>query len=154
MRSPHQKNWDDITGRVEELFFNPQHNKIFGDKTPVGKALLRLVEVLKLQQLDRVSLGGLVDILSDGDDPVDDTVTGNVIQYATGVPGLLTLGFEMDPDGKTFEVPLARVQAARQSGVLILEDGRTIWNWESQVYIIFKRGDGVPPAERQTTFAV
>jgi len=147
MTSPEQKSWDEIAGRIEELFFNQQHNSIFGDKVPAGKALLKLVEALKQQQLDRVSLGGLVELLSDGDDPVDDTVTGNVIQYATGVPGLLTLGFEMDPDGKRAELPLARVKAAQQSGVLILEDGSTIWNWKSQVYIIFKRGDGVPPAE-------
>lgn len=139
------RTWPEITSRIEELFFNDSHNSIFGDKTPVGKALLKLVEALKQQQLDRISLGGLVELLSDGDDPVDDVVTGNVIQYATGFPGLLTLGFEMDPDGKRVEVPLARVKAAQQSGVLILEDGRTIWNWESQVYIIFKRGGGVPP---------
>ena len=139
--------WPEITTKIEELFFNGSHNSIFGDKAPVGKALLKLVEALKQQQLDRIPLGGLVELLSDGDDMVDDTVTGNVIQYATGVPGLLALGFEMDPDGKRVELPLARVKAAQQSGVLILEDGSTILNWECQVYIIFKRGDGVPPAE-------
>lgn len=139
------RTWPEITSKIEDLFFNDINNSIFGDKTPVGKALLKLVEALKQQRHDRISLGGLVELLSDGGDPVDDTVTGGVIQYATGFPGLLTMVFEVNPEGNRIEVSLKRVQAARQSGVLILEDGTTVWNWESQVYIIFKRGGGVPP---------
>jgi hypothetical protein len=137
--------WTDIIATIQDLFFNEFRNTVFGDSTPVGKGLLRLVEHLKMKSCTRLTYGELCALLGDENGPAtDEAQIGNAIQYATGYPGLLKLAYELDPDGERIDVPLEILSEAHRTGVFKHPNGSEWTEWESKVYIVFQPGDKLP----------
>ncbi|WP_274644318.1 hypothetical protein [Pseudomonas serbica] len=137
--------WGEINATIRELFFNEFRNTVFGDSTPVGKGLLRLVEHLRTKSCTRLTYGELCALLGDESGPAtDDALIGNAIQYATGYPGLLKLAFELDPDGERIEVAKELIGEAHRTGVFNHPAGGQLADWESKVYIVFKPGEKLP----------